>query len=64
MICFLRDGGDLLIRHKVTALRYGKNKEIWNFETDENNVIILVMPQEARPIPSLPDWICKYSQKE
>lgn len=33
-------------------------------ETDDNNVIILVMPQEARPIPSLPDWICKYAQKE
>lgn len=33
-------------------------------ETDDNNVIVLVMPQEARPIPSLPDWICKYAQKE
>ena len=33
-------------------------------ETDDNNVIILVMPQEAKPIPRLPDWICKYAQKE
>ncbi len=33
-------------------------------ETDDNNVIILVMPQEARTIPSLPQWICKYAQKE
>ena len=33
-------------------------------ETDDNNVIILVMPQEARPIPSLPEWICKYAQTE
>ena len=33
-------------------------------ETDDNNVFILVMPQEARPIPSLPEWICKYAQTE
>ena len=33
-------------------------------ETDDNNVIILVMPQEAKPIPRLPEWICKYAQKE
>ncbi len=30
-------------------------------QTDDGNIIILVMPQTAEPIPTIPDWLSKYA---
>jgi hypothetical protein len=30
-------------------------------QTDVGNIIILVMPQTAEPIPTIPDWLSKYA---
>jgi hypothetical protein len=31
-------------------------------QTQEGNVVVLVMPQTAEPIPPIPDWLEKYSR--
>lgn len=31
-------------------------------QTDQGNVVILVMPQTAEPIPPIPDWLIEYAK--
>ena len=33
-------------------------------QTDRGNVVILVMPQTAEPIPPIPDWLINFAKAD